>query len=122
MNRRRVSLALIASLLPLAATPVLRAAEAGIEIGAPATPGRAARWDARGLGPLPWQAIACLDMSEDGGWVAVGTIAPAGDPNLFVLDSGGNIVGQHRAGLAGFGPGPTGAVGVYIWLQPRGTK
>ncbi|HUT35884.1 MAG TPA: FG-GAP-like repeat-containing protein [Planctomycetota bacterium] len=60
---------------------------------------RAPRWDARGLGPLPWQGIACLDISDDGRFVAVGTIAPPGDPNLFLLDEGGRVVGQHRAGL-----------------------
>ena len=27
--------------------------------------------------------------------------------------------GDGRLDLAGFGPSPTGAVGVYIWLQPR---
>jgi metallo-beta-lactamase class B len=84
--------------LLLAATPLLRAAETVIEIPAPAAPSRVPPWDARGLGPLPWQGAACLDMSEDGGQIAVGTIAPAGDTNLFLLDAGGKIVGRHRAG------------------------
>ena len=96
--RRRALLAAVASLLLLAATPLLPAATAVIEIGTPATPSRVPPWDVRGLGPLPWQAVACLDMSEDGERIAVGTIAPAGDANLFLLDSGGKIVGQHRAG------------------------
>jgi metallo-beta-lactamase class B len=95
MNRQ----AAVASLLLLAATRLLGAAEAVIEIGSPAAPSRVPRWDARGLGPLPWQAVACLDVSEDGGRIAVGTIAPAGDPNLLLLDAGGKIVGRHHAGL-----------------------
>ena len=94
----RASLAAVASLLLLATTPPLRAAEAVIEIGAPAAPSRVPRWDARGLGPLPWQGVACLDMNEDGDRIGVGTIAPAGDANLFLLDAGGKIVARHRAG------------------------
>jgi metallo-beta-lactamase class B len=31
-----------------------------------------------------------------------------------------DFTGDGRIGLAGFGPSPTGAVGVYIWVQPRG--
>jgi len=60
---------------------------------------RVPAWDARGLGPLPRQGIACLDVSDDGRFVAVGTIAAPGEPNLFVLDDKGKIVQQHRAGL-----------------------
>ena len=57
------------------------------------------RWDARGLGELPWQGIACLDLSEDGRFLAAGTVAPPGDPNLFLLDDRGSVVEQRRAGM-----------------------
>lgn len=39
---------------------------------APAT--KVPRWDARGLGPLPWQGVACLDVDSQAGRIAVGTI------------------------------------------------
>ncbi|MBM4042707.1 MAG: MBL fold metallo-hydrolase [Planctomycetes bacterium] len=85
MRMLMASWALLLLLLPL--SPRARAA------------GAVPRWDARGLGPLPRQGIACLDVSDDGRFVAVGTIAAPGEPNLFVLDEGGKIVQQHRAGL-----------------------
>ncbi|MGD0091207.1 MAG: FG-GAP-like repeat-containing protein, partial [Planctomycetota bacterium] len=69
-----------------------------VEIAPPLDKSAAPPWDARGLGPLPWQGIACLDVSADGRFVAVGTISPAGDPNLFLLDEHGKIVQQLRAG------------------------
>ncbi|MCY3021477.1 MAG: FG-GAP-like repeat-containing protein [Planctomycetota bacterium] len=56
------------------------------------------QWDARGVGPLPWQGIACLDVSEDARFVVAGTISPAGDPNLCLLDENGKVVEQLRAG------------------------
>jgi len=56
-------------------------------------------WNARGLGPLPRQGIACLDASEDGRFIAVGTTAAPGEPNLFVLDEAGKIAQSYRAGL-----------------------
>src|SRR6516162_10104873 len=56
------------------------------------------RWDARGLGPLPRMGITSLDVSDDGKEVVVGTIAPVGDPNVIVLDSGGKVVRQHQVG------------------------
>jgi hypothetical protein len=83
--------------LLVAAAPV-QGAETRIEIGTAASHGGAPRWDARGLGPLPWQGVSCLDMSDDGRAIAVGTIAPQGDPNLLQLDAAGKIVGQHVAG------------------------
>jgi hypothetical protein len=96
---RFVPLAAVAALLLMAvATPVLRAVEAVIEVGPAAAKSRAPRWDARGLGQLPWQGIACLDVTEDGRWIAAGTIAPPGDPNLFLLDQNGKLLRQHRAG------------------------
>jgi len=60
---------------------------------------RVPAWDARGLGPLPWQGIACVDVSADGTVVALGTISPPGDPNLVVLDAKGCVVSQRRIGL-----------------------
>src|SRR5438105_1812822 len=57
-------------------------------VGGPAGKTRVPAWDARGSGPLPWQGIACVDMTADGQFVAVGTIAPPGDPNVFLLGDG----------------------------------
>jgi len=93
-----VALVGAAVLLLLAASPLLRAAEAVAEIGPAAARSLVPPWDARGLGKLPWQGIACLDMSDDGRFLAVGTIAPPGDPNLLLLDESGKVVGQYRAG------------------------
>lgn len=64
-------------------------------------------WDKRGTGPLPRQGIACLDLADDG-TLLVGTIAPAGDPNVFVVDPNGVIrdrftVGQRWIGEVSFG-------------------
>jgi len=69
-----------------------------VEMGPAAAKSAVPRWDARGLGALPWQGVACLDVSDDGRFVAVGTIAPPGDPNLFLLDENGKLVEQHEAG------------------------
>jgi metallo-beta-lactamase class B len=55
-------------------------------------------WDARGTGPLPWQGIACIDLSDDGRWLAVGTIAPPGDRNVFLLDGDGSLVRTAQVG------------------------
>ena len=55
-------------------------------------------WDVRGLGQLPWQGISCIDLSHDGRWLAVGTIAPPGDPNVFLLDADGQLVRTAQAG------------------------
>lgn len=74
------------------------AGPAQVEISPAADKSRVPEWDARGLGPLPWQGAACLDVSADGRFVAAGTIAPAGDPNLFLLDENGKAVQQLRAG------------------------
>jgi glyoxylase-like metal-dependent hydrolase (beta-lactamase superfamily II) len=73
------------------------AAPNGAQPGPPGTT-RVPRWDARGLGPLPRQGIACLDVSSDARRIAVGTIAPAGDPNVVLLDADGRIVRTHMAG------------------------
>ena len=79
-------------------SPFLHAVEFA-QIGPASAESRVPGWDARGLGQLPRQGIACLDVSPDGRFLAVGTIAPPGDSNLFVLDQHGRIVRQHRAGL-----------------------
>jgi len=96
--RFRLSWVGAAGILLLAASPLRGIAEPIVDGKPAAGPSRAPRWDARGLGPLPWQGIACLDASDDGRFIAVGTIAPPGDPNLFLLDESGRVVGQHRAG------------------------
>jgi glyoxylase-like metal-dependent hydrolase (beta-lactamase superfamily II) len=59
---------------------------------------RVPRWDARGLGPLPRQAIACLDVSTDASQVVVGTIAPPGDPNVIQLGRDGRVVATSIVG------------------------
>ena len=85
----------------LLGTASLRAADppAIVDIGPAAALSRVPCWDARGLGQLPSQGVSCLDLSVEGRFLALGTIAPPGDPNLLLLDERGNIVGQHRAGL-----------------------
>jgi metallo-beta-lactamase class B len=55
-------------------------------------------WDARGVGPLAWQGVACLDVNDGGTRIALGTIAPAGDPNVLLLDGNGKLLRQQRAG------------------------
>lgn len=54
-------------------------------------------WDTKGTGPLPRQGIACLDVAPDG-TIVVGTIAPAGQPNVFSLDAAGTLISQHAVG------------------------
>src|SRR5436305_3646569 len=66
--------------------------------GAGPAPTRVPRWDARGTGPLPWQGIACLDVNDDASRIAVGTIAPAGEANILLLDGSGALLRQQRAG------------------------
>ena len=39
------------------------AGEAPIRLGPPQKESRVPAWDARGLGPLPWQGIACAELS-----------------------------------------------------------
>jgi hypothetical protein len=56
------------------------------------------RWDARGVGQLAWQGVACLDVNDEAARIAVGTIAPAGDPNVLLLDGNGKLLRQERAG------------------------
>jgi metallo-beta-lactamase class B len=55
-------------------------------------------WDARGVGPLPWQEIACIDVNDDASRIAIGTIAPPGDPNVILLDGNGKVLRAQHAG------------------------
>src|SRR5262245_43970679 len=55
-------------------------------------------WDDRGVGPLPRMGITSLDISDDGKEIAVGTIAPYGDPNVSVLSSVGKLLRQYKVG------------------------
>jgi metallo-beta-lactamase class B len=55
-------------------------------------------WDARGVGPPAWQGVACLDVTDDATRIALGTIAPAGDPNVLLLDGNGKLLRQAHAG------------------------
>ena len=59
---------------------------------------RVPRWDARGVGAMPRQGIACLDVSGDARFLAVGTVAPPGDPNVVLLDGDGRVVRSHAVG------------------------
>src|SRR5436305_2578593 len=82
--------------LPLLLGAVSLAPLAAREPSAPAT--KVPRWDARGLGPLPWQGVACLDIDARASAIAVGTIAPPGDPNVLLLDGDGKVLRQRHAG------------------------
>src|SRR5580692_10290131 len=101
-----------------------------IDVGAP-TPSHVPAWNAAGSGPLPWQGISTIDFTRDGKYIAVGTMAPLDDPNVFILDAQGKIVEQREVGirwiseLAAFESGPafaaispmaTGEVGDYASL------
>jgi glyoxylase-like metal-dependent hydrolase (beta-lactamase superfamily II) len=106
----------------------------------PAAPSRVPKWNARGLGPLPWQGIACVDMTADGKYIAIGTIAPPGDPNVFLLDGDGKLLEQHSVGqrwineivvgdggafMAALCTSPTGAAGdppaIFTFVKGRPT-
>jgi glyoxylase-like metal-dependent hydrolase (beta-lactamase superfamily II) len=39
-----------------------------------------------------------MDMSDDGRWLALGTIAPPGDPNVFLLDEAGQLRRSAQVG------------------------
>jgi glyoxylase-like metal-dependent hydrolase (beta-lactamase superfamily II) len=82
-------------------------------------------WDARGLGPLPWQGIACIDMTADAARIALGTIAPAGDPNAFLLGGDGKLVGACQAGERWIGAVAVGGGGSFFYAistTPKGTS
>jgi len=89
--RKRISIVLQLLLGTLTLAPV-----AAQEPSAPAT--KVPRWDARGVGPLPWQGVACLDIDSQAFAIAVGTIAPPGDPNVLLLDGDGKVLRQQHAG------------------------
>ena len=59
--------------------------------------GQVPTWDAKGSGPLPKQGIACLDVAPDG-TIVVGTIAPAGHPNVISLDANGKVLTKDAVG------------------------
>ena len=59
---------------------------------------KAPAWDARGVGPLPWQGVSALQVSADGGRIVLGTIAPPEDPNVIVLDAAGKVIAHHAVG------------------------
>jgi glyoxylase-like metal-dependent hydrolase (beta-lactamase superfamily II) len=91
------ALAVCAAMILMAAA-VAEAEIKTIDIGKPARQSAVPKWDVRGTGTLAWQGIACADMTGNGRFVALGTIAPPGDPHVFLLDAAGKVVGQHRAG------------------------
>ncbi len=60
---------------------------------------KAPAWDARGVGALPWQGVSAVNVSSDGRRVVVGTMAPADDPNVLVLDAAsGKVAAQYAVG------------------------
>ena len=101
MRRTAVIVALLAC---------MTAASAAQLDGAGAPP----KWNARGVGPLPRQGVACVDMSDDGRFVAIGTIAAPGDPSVFLLDANGRIVAQHEAGLRWIDQVAVGGAGKFL--------
>src|SRR5262249_19559399 len=89
----------------------------------PAAATKVPRWDARGVGPLPWQGVACLDVNDDATLIALGTIAPAGDPNVLVLDGEGRVLRQQQAGqrwIERVALGPDGKVLRALCTMPAG--
>jgi hypothetical protein len=103
MLRRTLPVALTCLVILPAAVPAATRAPG-------ARPTKVPRWDARGVGPLAWQGVACLDVNDEATRIALGTIAPAGDPNVLLLDGDGRLLRQQRAGQrwinqAALGPG-----------------
>ncbi len=96
------------------------AAPAG-ELAAAAVP----KWDARGPGLSPWQAIACVDMADDGSRIALGTFALPGDPNVFLLDGDGEPLAKFTAGVRGpeqVALADGGRAVVALYGTPKGTS
>src|SRR5262249_38886534 len=85
----------------------------------PAADTKVPRWDARGVGPLPWQGIACLDVNDDATRIILGTIAPAGDPNVLLLDGDGKLLRQQRAGQRWINQVALGEAGTMRAICPR---
>src|SRR5262245_55783683 len=83
-------------ILPLVLVTLVSAGAKARDPSAPQT--KVPRWDVRGVGPLPWQGVACLDVNEDATRIVLGTIAPAGDPNVLLLDGDGKLLRQQHAG------------------------
>ena len=90
------------------------AGEQPVRLGPPQKESRVPAWDARGLGPLPWQGIACADLSDDGRFIALGTIALPGDMNVFVLDENGKLLRQHSAGKRWINEVAAGDAGAFV--------
>src|SRR5437762_1743174 len=94
-----------------------------VTVGDPAANSRVPAWDAAGLGQLPWQGISCAYLTADGNRVAVGTMAPRGDPNVFLIDSEGKIIEQHAVGMRWIGEvcaSDGGEVVAAVCTSPRG--
>jgi len=112
------------SIVLLVISPTLCLAQRAVEVDPAGQPSRVPKWDARGVGPIPWQGIACADMTADGRHVAVGTIAPPGDPNVFLLDGDGKVAGQYKAGERWVGAvaiAPGGVAVSALCAIPKGT-
>src|SRR5260370_31726389 len=91
LMRTRTSIILLSVVAVLAAAPVEAQQLAGPKTKVP-------RWDARGVGPLPWQGIAWLDVNGDATRIALGTMAPPAGPNVPLLDGEGRLVRSQHAG------------------------
>src|SRR5262249_45088031 len=91
MLRNRHFAALACLLLLPAAVPAQARKPAAQETKVP-------HWDARGGGLPAWQGVACLDVNDDATRIVLGTTAPAGDPNVLLLDGDGKVLRQQRAG------------------------
>ncbi len=108
------------ALLLLAAT-VLPAQD--LQIGRPLGKSLVPPWDLRGPLALPWQGITCADMTPDGRFVVLGTLAPYQDPNVFLLDENGKILEQRAFGIRWVNEvavGPAGAWWAALTGFPRG--
>jgi metallo-beta-lactamase class B len=88
---RALSVALTSLVLFPAAVPTAAREPAARQSNVP-------RWDASGVGAPAWQGVACLDINADATRIALGTIAPVGDPNVLLLDGNGKLLRQERAG------------------------
>lgn len=101
----RLSICLVAFIVPLLAFAVT--------IGKPEK-SRVPAWDLRGPVAMPVQSTACLDVTPDGRFCAVGTYAFSGAPQLFLLDDGGKVLGAHNVGERGVMEVAVGAGGGFV--------